>query len=362
MSLLRTGAGRLRSGWRVVLFLGAAFLAALALQLLVWLLPGQLTESTLMVLGPVVAAGATLLASWFVMERVEGMPVAALGLPLDALVPRELGSGFVLGAGVVGFAVGALAITGSVSWGLEAGGLQPGALLVSLLQITLFLAVAGWAEEILVRGYPLQALAESLGGTAAIGLTAVGFGLLHLGNPGLEVFPLEDLTLVALLPILNITLAGVVLGLAYWRTYSLWFATGVHVGWNWIMGAAGDLPVSGMSPEATTYGFLDTAGIEATVRGPALWSGGAFGPEGGLAVTVASLAAILWLTTTDRLSRSLRVRALRPLPDRSARGGGSNPRGVGDGGEQDHGGSERGAGVGGEAGDAGDRTESEGHG
>lgn len=356
MSLLRTGQGRLRSGWRLVLFLGAAFLAALALQLLIWLLPGQPTEATLMILGPAVAAVATLLASWFVMERIEGMPVAALGLPLDGLVPRELGAGFLLGAAVVGMAVAALAVTGSVSWGVEAGGLRLGPLLLSLLQVTLFLAVAGWAEEILVRGYPLQALAESLGGTAAIGLTALGFGLLHLGNPGMDVFPLEDVVLGDLLPILNITLAGVVLGLAYWRTYSLWYATGVHLGWNWLMGAAADLPVSGMSPEATTYGFLDTAGIEATVQGPPLWTGGAFGPEGGLAVTAASLAAILWLATTDRLSRSLRIRALDPLPDRRAADGeGRTVRSVADGDAPGEGRAPAGTEIGRGAGEAGGR-------
>jgi uncharacterized protein len=40
---------------------------------------------------------------------------------------------------------------------------------------------------------------------------------------------------VAPLGLANIFLAGVMLAVAYLRTRSLWFATGVHLGWNWTM-------------------------------------------------------------------------------------------------------------------------------
>jgi len=100
---------------------------------------------------------------------------------------------------------------------------------------------------------------------------------------------------------------------AYWKTYSLWFATGVHFGWNWTMSFAADLPVSGLP--------MDTPGIEASVTGPRLWTGGDFGPEAGLVVTAVTLAGIAWLLWSDRVGRSLRILALDPIPERHGDGG-----------------------------------------
>ena len=326
MSLFATSSGRLRAAWRIGLF----YLTVLALLVVTGALSaavGVPSGAAAMVLSSVALVLSSLAASWWFAEKVEGFPTAALGLPLDRVTPAELGRGFLVGALLVGLAVAALAVTGAVTWRLEPGGIRPAALAGSLVGFTLFLLAAAWAEELLFRGYPLQVAAERIGGPAAIGLTAVVFAAVHGANPGLRGALADGVTLAEILPVLNLVLAGVVLGLAYWRTYSLWFATGVHLGWNWIMGFAADLPVSGLDAETSPLPLFDTPGWDAVVEGGRLWTGGAFGPEGGLAVTAASVAAIAWLATTDRLERSLRVRALDPLPDRRGRGDASGPDG-----------------------------------
>ena len=311
----RDADGRLRAVWRIGAFL-------LVFLFLVVLLGGvaaiafpELVMTTLLP-SAVASALAAMGASWWATERLEGIPIASLGLPLDGLAPGELARGFLVGGTLIGLAVTALAVTGSARWSLEPGGIVPTELLGSFLRLTLFLLVAAWTEELLFRGYPLQAAAEAAGPTAAIVATSVFFGLAHSANPGLAGELIDGVTMAEILPLLNIGLAGVVLGLAYWRTLSLWFATGVHLGWNWVMGFLADLPVSGLEAGAPGYELFDTPGWSVTVRGPELWTGGAFGPEGGLAVTVASVAAIAWLLWTDRLDRSLRIAALRPLSDR----------------------------------------------
>ncbi len=184
---------------------------------------------------------------------------------------------------------------GWLSWAGEAGG--PGAWLGRAAGLTVLLAGAAFAEELVFRGYPLQALAEGLGGPVAIAATGVAFGLVHGANPG-----------VTPLALVNITLAGILLGVAYWRTFSLWFATGVHLGWNWMMAVPADLEVSGLG--------LDMPAVEASLAGPPLWTGGEFGPEGGLLVTAVTVVGTAWLWRTPLLSRSLEVRALVPLADR----------------------------------------------
>lgn len=319
MKLFSTPEGRLRAAWRIGLFYVLFLAVAVVLSAASILVVPALEQGLATVFYAVATLASALAASWWFAERLEGFPLAALGLPLDRLAPGELGRGFAVGAGLITLAVAALAVSGDATWRLEPGGIRVLPLLGSFLRFTLFLLAAAWAEELLFRGYPLQAAAEKIGGPAAIGLTSLLFAIAHGANPGLGAALMDGVTLAEILPLVNLALAGVLLGLAYWRTYSLWFATGVHLGWNWVMGFAADLPVSGLEGGSPGYRLFDTPGFEAVVEGGRLWTGGEFGPEGGLAVTAASVVAIAWLATTDRLERSFRIRALDPLPDRRGR-------------------------------------------
>ncbi len=58
-------------------------------------------------------------------------------------------------------------------------------------------------------------------------------------------------------------------------TRSLWWVTGLHLGWNFFEGPIFGTQISG----GTTSGLF-----HASVTGPQVWTGGAFGPEAGLVV------------------------------------------------------------------------------
>lgn len=322
MSFLRSSRGRIRWGWRLLLFVLLFVGALLATGFVLSRVAFGWSEATAMTAGSAVAVAAALFASWIMAEKVEGVPLAALGLPVDEVLPGDLARGFLLGGALIGAAVVAMALAGWVSWRPEPGGFALGPFLGALAEMGVFLLLAAWLEELIFRGYPLQVTAEGAGVGWALASTSAVFAAAHAWNPGLGAALLEEPSLGRLLPLVNIGLAGLVLGLAYWRTYSLWFATGVHFGWNWTMGFAADLPVSGLEPGTPGYELFETPGFDAVVQGPALWTGGSFGPEGGLAVTIASLAGIAWLARTDTLDRALRVRALGPLPDRGRSGRG----------------------------------------
>jgi membrane protease YdiL (CAAX protease family) len=145
----------------------------------------------------------------------------------------------------------------------------------------LWLAVPAAAEEAVFRGYPFRALLEGTGPAVAIGVTSVLFALVHGSNPN-----------VAPIGLVNIALAGAMLGVAAWRTGSLWLATGLHLGWNWAIAGLLDLPVSGLDA-------FDPPLYDAVADGPEWVTGGAFGPEGGIAAT---LAVGLALVTTWRIT------------------------------------------------------------
>ena len=206
---------------------------------------------------------------WLPAGRIDGRPLSALGLRRGAPGLAELGSGVLAGFAIIGAAILALAAPGWVSWTASAAPLLAG------VKVSALLLGAAFTEELLFRGYPFRVLHLRFGPVPAVLATSVAFGLMHGANPG-----------VTPLALVNLTLAGVLLGVAYWRSGSLWFVTGLHFGWNWIMAASG-LPVSGID--------VSISGLEAAVTGPALWTGGAFGPEGALMITFVTALGTIWL-------------------------------------------------------------------
>jgi membrane protease YdiL (CAAX protease family) len=138
------------------------------------------------------------------------------------------------------------------------------------------LAVAALAEELLFRGFPLARLAEPFGKVGASVLLAVLFAAAHLRNP--DVSPLG---------LVNIALASLVLSAAFFTPGGLPMAWGVHWGWNGGLAVGADAPVSGLT--------FDMPALEFHTGRTAWVTGGAFGPEGGIAASVALALALIWL-------------------------------------------------------------------
>ena len=170
----------------------------------------------------------------------------------------------------------AIFLLGGVRWTPESGTIS--GWLLGAFSALAFFTIPAAMEEALVRGYAFQAVVESWGVGAALTITAIIFGALHYGNPDF-----------GWVPLINITLAGVLLGVVYLKTLSLWWATGVHLGWNWTLGYLADVPVSGLE-------LMDAPYYEGHPVGPEWLSGGGFGPEASLIAAVVLLLAsiLLW--------------------------------------------------------------------
>lgn len=259
--------------WHLALYLGLV-LAVLLLLGLVGIAgtgPWGLTGSVLL---------ASLLAGWAV-SVLEGRRVSALGFGLDrGAVGGSLG-GLLLGLAVMAALLGCLAAVGALRWTGREGRVI--AWLGGGGSTLAFLAVAAAGEEALVRGYPLQLLAARAGPGVALAATSGFFGALHLGNPG-----------VGWVAAVNVTAAGLALGVLALRTGSLWWATGAHLGWNWGQGFLADLPVSGLD-------LVDTPFWDAAASGPAWLTGGGFGVEGSVLAAPLLAGAAWWGWRTPRL-------------------------------------------------------------
>lgn len=145
--------------------------------------------------------------------------------------------------------------------------------LTAILVTALFFISVGIAEELAFRGYLLLNVAEGLNSRwikpkAALIIswifTSVIFGVGHLANPNATV-----------VSTVNIALAGIFIGFAYVMTGGLALPIGLHITWNFFQGNVFGFPVSGTTDWSTTF-------LAVQQGGPEFWTGGAFGPEGGL--------------------------------------------------------------------------------
>ena len=208
--------------------------------------------------------------------RIDGRrSLADVGLHRGG-VTTSLARSFGFGVAIVMPAV-AVAVVGGLRYGAEGGTVIEYLAIGAWTALVLFFLAA--AEEFLFRGYPLLVVAERWGKGAALALTTVAFSGLHGWNPNMDA-----------LALLNIALAGGLLGIVRIVTGSLWHAIGVHAGWNFSTGFLADLPVSGMS-------LVDAPLIEVTRPGSELWMGGDAGLEGGLGSTLAIAlggAYVMW--------------------------------------------------------------------
>jgi membrane protease YdiL (CAAX protease family) len=224
--------------------------------------------ATLVQAGTTIAS--TALATWLIGIRVLGLSLT----DLRYRVPQRgtgFGFGALAGAVAAGVSLAIGAVAGGAEWVREQGTLASYA--QAAATTILILAPAALGEELLFRGVPLVLLAGALGRGSAVVLLAIVFSLAHLANPN-----------VTMLGIGNIALAGVFLGLAFYAPGGIWTAWGAHLGWNAIL-AALDTPVSGVP--------FPIPLLDYEPGDPAWLTGGPFGPEGGLASTIALTIAVL---------------------------------------------------------------------
>ena len=323
--------GRLRAPWRLLLqYLSYKILVPLLANLLAvaWLLAfareagfsgapvvRSLPDSPLLpLIGGVAGLVGVVLSVWLAGRFLDRRPFVEFGFHLsggwwlDLLFGMALGALLMTVVFLLQLGLGWITVTGSFESSL------PGApfWLAVLLPAAVFLCV-GFYEELLSRGYQLRNAAEglnlpSVGPRGAVllawVLSSAIFGYLHANNPSAT--PLSTF---------NVALAGLMLGFGYVLTGELAIPIGLHVAWNFFQGAVFGFPVSGLSVAGATVLSTDQGG-------PALWTGGPFGPEGGLLAPGAMAVGILLTALWVRLRRG-RIAVHSPIaqgpkPDRPA--------------------------------------------
>jgi uncharacterized protein len=266
-------------GWSVAFVVLTLLVASLAGVGVAALLTGSISHGVAwlqqvtagpMLLQAALTIGCSLLFTWLLGMRVIGLTPAELRWTTPPGGPG-LGYGVLAGCAVAGIALLLSVLAGDARWVPDAG--TPPQYAGSALKTLLVLAPSALGEELVFRGLPLVLLAAVSGRGTAVVAVAIAFALAHIANPNVTALGLG-----------TIALAGILLGLAFYAPGGIWTATGVHLGWNALL-ACLDTPVSGVPFRIPLLDYRP--------GGPAWLTGGGFGPEGGLAATVALTLGIV---------------------------------------------------------------------
>lgn len=148
-----------------------------------------------------------------------------------------------------------------------------------IIEAFFFFVLVALTEEIMMRGYILGRLLEArLNKFVSLLISSVLFAIFHLLNPN-----------VAFLPMLNLVLAGMLLGASFLYVRNLCFPLSLHLFWNWIQG-----PILGYQVSGNTLG---PSLLKLRLPEENILNGGAFGFEGSLICTVLMIVftvLIIW--------------------------------------------------------------------
>ena len=281
---------RLRALWRILVFALAYVLSLTAVAIVTLLLPQSPPADWA---SRIASHGVAVLSAWLACRYLDRRRFVDLGFFFERAWWLDGLFGLGLGALLMGSVFAVASTAGWIQYHVSSAPVS-GLPLVAALALTLvYCATVGVWEETVFRGYLLRNLAEGLRcqrllPRAALWLSALLCALLFAAahQPAAE---------TQLLATVNMLLAGMLLAVCVICTRRLALPIGFHIAWNFFQGGVFGFGVSGQSLAAALVTIDD--------HGPALLTGGRYGPEGGLAGTAALLAGlvlvVLWIRVRE---------------------------------------------------------------
>lgn len=291
--LFKNSRNQVRSGWKIVILLltyeivsfvvlsiyesilGLVFASRIKgnvdYQQIIYLVIDYLNSNPL---GSIITYGldfiCLILTVYLVLKLIDKKRFRDIGFFVSSKSGMQLITGLLFGAASMTLLFIILLVTGNIS--LLNSITNPQFSISTASGILVFIFV-GIKEEVLSRGYCITALNQMERPWLSVIISSAIFSLLHIMNPG-----------VSPLGLLNIFLVGILFGLMYLKSSSLWMPIGYHITWNYFQGDIFGLPVSGL-PQKGIYSidvYMDN-----------LLTGGSFGPEAGLLATAIIVLGIM---------------------------------------------------------------------
>ena len=251
----------LRAGWRLLLYFLLLFIFSSAINpVLKFFHPAPINLQSPSQVLPLETINFFLVfgCAW-IMSRIERRSPGDYGLPITEAFGKKFWLGMLLGLVEISVLIGLISAFGGYSFGSLAlsskGIVGYGALHLA------FFTMVGFFEEFAFRGYTQFTLADGIGFWPAALVLSLGFGAVHLHNPG------EGLVGAA-----SVALVGIFFAFTLYRTGNLWYAVGLHASFDWGETYLFSVPNSG----TVMVGHLSNS----ILHGAKWLTGGTVGPEG----------------------------------------------------------------------------------
>lgn len=135
-------------------------------------------------------------------------------------------------------------------------------------------AIQGFEEELITRSILMNYFAVNNGVLGGIIINSLLFAILHMGNTGFGI-----------LAFINIMLMGILFSLLFYISDNIFFPAAAHSFWNFAQANIFGMSVSGMDEVKNTI-------LKTKLMGSDFISGGAFGFEGSIFVTLVEIIII----------------------------------------------------------------------
>ena len=278
----------IKRGWlRALLMLVAFFIASVIFEGIVAVIIGVVTKTNLaeldtlltnpdnlgiMFIMRLTSLLITLIIMWVFRKYIDRKSILSMGFQLKGKY-KDIIYGLLVGLLLISLGFVILSLTNN----LEVVSIQYSSKVV--FGGFFFFVIAAMVEEIVFRGYILNNFMDSFKNKyIALLLSSILFALIHGMNPNLSI-----------LGFINLIVAGIALGITYIYTKNIWFPVFLHVSWNFFQG-----PIFGFEVSGLNFNSI----IQQKVVGNDLITGGNFGFEGSIIITVLLIGMIV---ITDRI-------------------------------------------------------------
>lgn len=224
---------------------------------------------------------STAILTFLLVRFGEGRKIRTLGFYKEHWF-RNFFVGISLGFIMISVAILILASLGFVT--IQNPSIQPTGAKAIIPMAILFIGfvIQGGTEEIVSRGWILNVVSAKYNKILGVFVATLYFTSCHIFNKGLNS-----------IAVLNLILFSVFLCLYVLKTNNIWGACGLHAAWNFTQGNIFGLDVSGEAMRAGTLIDLD-------INGNQLLTGGTFGIESGLAITIVIIIGIVGIIIMEK--------------------------------------------------------------
>lgn len=280
--VFKNKSNEIRSGWKILLVFALTYGLSIIVSIILGIVLGVIGSATgnadylltgniasimnnelIFLVSVALSNGVSIISCIIVWRWLDKKKIREMGITSIKSNSNEFLVGLVAGAITISIVAIGIICFGNVEF---INPINKPNISLSLVYGLIAFAFVGFGEEILSRGYIMSVLKQTRSKWVVLVGPALIFAMLHLANNG-----------ISILAFINLFLVGLLFAYMFMKSKNIWMPIGYHITWNYFQGYIWGFGVSGNDVQ----GLYKIKNVSDNII-----NGGAFGPEGGLMVTI----------------------------------------------------------------------------